>query len=166
MERRRFIGAVGAAAAVGLAGCLGDGDSGPDTSSQTAVVESWYRTAFDTESSEIADVAAGYYHSESPVLALLERVQERQEDQETEQQDVELESIETEITQEGLSEQEIEQMLTGMEVSGDVISQLVNEEETAQVRVNLEQSGDDVEQEQGSTTNIVVTEDGDWQIFL
>jgi len=61
MERRRYI-ATAAATTVALAGCLGGGDDGADTSSPEAAVESWYEARNEGDE----DLADAVLHSNSP----------------------------------------------------------------------------------------------------
>lgn len=160
MRRRRFITATaGTVLTAGLAGCLG-GDGGPDTGSPTAVVESWYNSAAAAgDADKLLEVAKNHYHSQSPLLEFM-----KQNPQDGPSDEVTIESLETTVSEEDLSTEDINNLLEGFGLEDETVSELANAE-NARVAVDLEQSGQTIEEEQVSNEHFVVKEDDDWLIF-
>lgn len=161
MQRRKFIAAAGAAAAVGLAGC--SGDNGADTSSPGAVVESYYDLAegLDSGSSgdELLDELDPVLHSESPLRAFLEGMNESQGNTTATERSVS--NVDTEVAQEDLSAEELSQnyRLGFMQIDQSVIDSLAEENAVVDTTVEYEDA------ETTETQWLTATEDGDWQIF-
>lgn len=141
----------------------GDGNGGEaadefdiDTSSPTAVVESWYPILIEESLETQQEVAPVVFHSESPYLELIEN-----------QQAVtggEFEGIETEVVAEGLSQEDLQDPQGGIYVGNEVATIVEDAEESARVEATYSYvvQGSALEQ---AVTLILVTEDGEWQII-
>lgn len=168
MERRKFMVAAGTGAVVAVAGCSGGGGGGGgsfDTSSPTAVVESFYQVGdgLDQDSSAdelLSEIEPGL-HSASPFPDIFEQA----EDQSQDQASVEprsLSSVSAEVTEEDVSADRLSQEfgLGIFGVSQEDIDTIA--EENAIVEAT-------VEYEDGSTENpqhLTATENGDWLIVV
>jgi hypothetical protein len=166
MHRRQYLSVLGAAT---LAGCLGQGSgdgSGEDgggfeinTSSPTAVVESWYPVFIEGSLEEQKKHARTVFHSESWRLDSIE-----QQKEEANVADNEFGGIETEVVKEGLSKEEIQQD-DGYFIGDELATQIANEQEAVMVKatytVITEQGMEGDEQ----VRLIVVNEGGEWQIL-
>lgn len=174
MHRRKFIAAAGTTAALTLAGCLGDDDAGDDPES---TVVTWYERVdeLDQEATgdEVEETLDDLLHSESPIRAGFELIDE-EDIEETDEQETELEDVETEILDEDIGADEIQtefEVLTEEEAkeAGFGLDFAVSEEtleevgeENALVEATVTTDEGDEEQEEW----LVTTEDGDWVIFL
>ena len=172
MRRRKFVLAV-STLTLGVAGCLGGGDG--DTDSPETVVEAWYELEADAGGrtvSNLQDDAEGLLHSESPILQSLQAIS--QEQNETDEQDVSLDSVETALVQEDLSESDLDAEFPFVFNNPDSEFAIGDEgkvaiaEENALVEASVERSGANVSEEERSTTDqwLTATEDGDWQLVI
>jgi hypothetical protein len=161
MQRRQFAAATGSAVVIGLAGCLGGGDSA-DTSSPGAVVESYYETAYDLDSDasgeDIVEELDGHLHSESPYRELFEESPNESGTGGTERS---LDSVETEVTEEDVGEEALRQEYASFfEISDSVISSLAEENAVVSATLTFEDAEDQ------EAEHLTATEDGDWQVFI
>lgn len=161
MNRRTFLTGV-AVVTGGLAGCLGDDDSGIDTSGPEAVVETWHREAVDVSSDELESLTEEAYHSQSPFLVAM---QEGGGGQGEFTGELELESVETEVLERGLGASTLQEAMSFQNTPDDeTLATIASDEETARVEDTVEISFEG----QSSTTteeHLVVTEDDEWQIL-
>ena len=166
MKRRQFIVATGTAAAVGLAGCLGDGDNeSPET-----VAEAYYEAAGDGDEDE----AEGLLHPESQIEI----------DQDDEM--IEFESIEAdaEAVAEDIDASELAEFDSGMEgdpeiqpgnLSSDELDDIADGEEVTLVETDLEVEISEVEEgdpeeveaffEEEPVHVITATDGGEWFVL-
>ncbi|MFT4946497.1 MAG: hypothetical protein ACI8TL_000733 [Natronomonas sp.] len=169
MDRRKFITAIGASTAVAVAGCSdggssnggGGGGNDADTSSPTAIVESFYEASDevdeDASTDEILDAVDPYLHSASPFPDVI-RESEDSDDSQTRS----LESISTEIIEENVDESALNNQygLSFFDVSEDDVAAVA--EENAIVEGQLSYDNGDDQQVQ----HITATEGGDWLLVL
>lgn len=164
MQRRKFIVAAGATAVTGLAGCSGGdggGSGGPD-----GVVEDFFDAAKNNEDDTEAfvDEAKGMLHSESPLRGFLELFLQSESSDDSETTTNVPESIETEVTSEDLSADEITSEFGDSMMMGDVPEDVM--EDIAGENAIVETTA---EYEDGSSETsrwLVTKEDGDWVIFI
>lgn len=165
MDRRTFILAVGTGTIATLAGCNslggGGGSGDADTGSPESVVESFYDIGdgLDPESSadEIVDAISPVLHSASPLPELLEQSEDENEDNQLN----DIDSIETEVTQENLTVAELEEYGLGVfGVSDEDIESIA--EENAIVNASVEYA----EAEAEEVEHVTATEDGDWLLIF
>lgn len=162
MDRRRFVRIAGSTVLVGIAGCLhagGDGDFG----SPTAVVEPYYEAIEDASDGlsgeEWVEELDEYLHSESPYRDLWEdrSAEEMQGDGRT------VDSVETEVTDEDLSAEELQEEFSGgfFNVSDDSIDAIADDNAVVEATLTFEES-----EEEAALEHINAPEDGNWQIFF
>lgn len=147
MDRRQFIVATGATAAVGVAGCL-HGGGGSDTGSPEDVVEAYLN-------SEDADEAEGYLHSES-------QIDTSGGDGEDQEADITVNNVE--VTEEDLGEDGVSEWLSGVqaEYSSDAVSTIAGQSNAV---VNAETTITQGDQETDLTyIFLTAEEDGDWLV--
>lgn len=157
MDRRRFIGAAGSLALVGVAGCLHDED-GPES-----VVQAWYEKLADLDPDADNDAAQeeldDLLHTQSPIrgaIALFIGIVGEGEGSDQ----FEIESVETDIVAEDIGADRIrEEFLFIQEGREQLLEELA--EENAVVRATVDLSNGETETEDW----LVVTEDGDWKLF-
>lgn len=165
MDRRQFIVAASTTSAIAMAGCLhGDGGGDADTSSPTALVESYYEAIDDLDSDMSSEDALNelddFFHSESPIRDLIEEGGDEESD--GEQPDRSLSSVSTEVTDEDLSADALDQRfgLSFFGASQEAIESFA--EENAVVSVEVEYEDADTQNQE----HLTATEGGDWQIVL
>lgn len=141
----------------------GNGNGGPatefdiDTSSPTAIVESWYPIFIEGSLETQQEAAPAVFHSESPELELIENQQAVT--------DGEFEGIETEVVAEDLSQEDLQDPQRGFFVTNEVATMVEDAEESAEVEATYSYVFQGSAQEQ-AVTLVLVTEDGEWQIML
>jgi hypothetical protein len=160
MQRRQFVAATGTVLAVGLAGCSGDG-GGPDTSSPTAIVDSFYGKVqdldSDTSGEDLLDEVDNFLHSESPLRDVL-----GEGGNQSEGEDRTISSVETELGDEDLGGDALNERfgLSFFGVSDSTVESLA--EENAVVNTTIEYEEADTQEQE----HLTATEDGDWLIFI
>jgi len=160
--------AAGTGAVVAVAGCSGGGGGGGgdfDTSSPTAVVESFYQIGdgLDQDSSvdDLLDTIEPGLHSASPLPDLLEQAEDQSADQAAGQQQS-LSSVSAEVTEENIGADRLSQEF-GLGFSGvsqediDTIA-----EENAVVEATVEYEDSPTQNPQ----HLTATENGDWLIVV
>jgi len=161
MERRTFLAVAGASTVAVTAGCLGD----DTTDDPESVVEEYYEVTDAVEDQDDIDDAIDdiqeLTHSLSPLLDFLEEGQEEEEDID----DVSIDSVETEITDEDLDEEQLQERGVEFFLEDDEIEEIANQD-NAVVEATVEQSGADVEEDEVTQEWIVASEDGDWLIVF
>jgi hypothetical protein len=168
MNRRKLIATVGAGTVVAVAGCSDGGSSGggggnnADTSSPTAVVESWYEKSNelgqDASTDEVLDAIDPFLHSVSPIPDALREA----EDSNNESEDRSLDNISTEVIEENVDENTLnnEFSLSFFNVSEDDVATIA--EENAIVEGQISYDNGDEQQVQ----HITAPENGDWLLVL
>lgn len=148
MDRRQFIVAAGATAAVGVAGCLGDDGGG--TGSPDGVVEAFLNA-------DSTDDASDYLHSESQLTV-------SGDGEDGGEQDADIEVNNVEVTEEDLGEDAVREWLgsTFNEYGDDAISTIAGQS-NAEVEADITATANDEESDQ-TYIFLVAEEDGDWQI--
>ena len=173
MKRRQFVLTTASAVTIGVAGCLGGGDG--DTDSPEAAVEAWYEleaNAGGRNVSDLQDDAEELLHSESPILQSLRAL--GQEQNETDEQNVSVDSIETTLVEENLSESDLEAEFPFLfnnpesEFAINDEAKAAIAEENTLVEASVERSGANVSEEEQSITDqwLTATENGDWQLVI
>lgn len=170
MQRRKFILGVGAASAVAIAGCSDDGDSGggggggggPDTSSPTAIVESYYQEADnisqDASAEEALSQVENHLHSLSPIPDILEE----EGMGEGESQNRSLASVSASVTEEDLGADALNNQfgLGFFGVSEDDLSTIAEENAVVEAEIEYEEA------ESQTQSHLTATEGGDWLIVV
>jgi hypothetical protein len=180
MNRRRFLVTTSGLTLLATAGCSqlsggDDDDSGSDgsngggeTDSPGAVVEAFYDLTNtvdeNSDPSEVISRLQELSHSASPFSAFTESDIDPGANS-----DVTVENVETEVTSEDLTADELEQQygLSRFEtVEEDDVEAIA--EENAVVEASLTQSGEGVEEGQEETTqeHLTATEGGEWLLFF
>jgi len=164
MHRRRFIAGVCTATSIGVAGCLGDdGGTDVDTSSPDAVVESYHRQGIEVDSDGLLDLMEAAYHSDSPIL---QQMQDGEDGQGELTDELELESLDVTVVEEGLSESDLQQALGFFDTPSDErIAEIAAQAETARVEATKTVSLNGQSSDPATTEHVVATEDGEWQIL-
>lgn len=126
-----------------FSGCLG-GDDGPDD-----VVESYIEEAYELETDDPWDDLDGYFHSYS---------------NNNESADLELVSVETQVTDENLDRSELD-TYAGFQLTGNQLDYLVENEETALVEatVRVNEGG---EERDLDMRFLLATDEGEWKIVV
>lgn len=164
MDRRNFIAALGAGTAFAIAGCSGDdGGSNVDTSSPEAVVESFYKVSDDLDqdssSDEILDAWEPMLHSASPYTEFIEEMDDEDTGTGTETEEQQnLESVETEVTKEDLSAEELSARPGFFDMSEEELNAIAAENAVVSATVKYE----DIDTQERE--HVTATEDGDWLI--
>lgn len=165
MDRRQFIVAASTTSAIAMAGCLhGGGGSSADTSSPTALVESYYDAVddldSDTSGEDALDALDDFYHSESPVRDIIEEGGGNQSDGEEQEQSIA--SVSAEVTEEDLSADALDQRfgLSFFGTSQETIESFAEENAVVSAEIEFEEA------ETQTQEHLTATEDGDWQLVL
>ena len=149
MDRRHFIGATAAAGAMAVAGCsaLGIGSDGPED-----VVENYIEDSWDIE--DPWEDLEEYEHS----------LMRDDDDDEDDDEEDELLEVETEVTDEDLDEEDVEEFFTFGGLEEDEIEDLVDEEDTAIVEAEITYT-EDGDEEEDEIEFLLATDEGDWKIL-
>lgn len=165
MDRRQFIVAASTTSAIAMAGCLhGDGGSGADTSSPTALVESYYEALDDLDqdmsAEDILDELDAFYHSQSPIRDLVEQGAGNESNGDTQQKS--LASVSTEVTDENLGKEALDQRfgLSFFGASEEAMNAFADENAVVTASVEYEEA------EGNEQEHLTATEDGEWQMVL
>jgi hypothetical protein len=161
MQRRTFLSASGVL--IGLSGCVGGDDGGEsgesvtiETDSPTAVVESWHRFEFEASLAEKKRRAGELFHDENPRLDAIQS-------QEIENvADNEIDDLQAEVVDEGLTDEQLEEVF----VNGSVIEAVAAEPEApVRVRATYQLTTEGGFGGEAVVEHIVGTENGEWQIL-
>lgn len=166
MDRRQFIVAASTTSAIAMAGCLhGDGGGGSaDTSSPTALVESYYDAVADlgpdTSGEDALDALDDFYHSESPIRDIIEQGGGNQSDGEEQEQSIS--GASAEVTEEDLGADAIDQRfgLSFFGTSQEAIDSFAEENAVVTAEIEFEEA------ETQTQEHLTATEGGDWQLVL
>jgi hypothetical protein len=170
MERRQYLTIVAGVGATTLAGCSGTG-GGTDTSSPEAVVESYYTISDswdqDTSIDDISDSLSPVLHSASPIIDLIESSKNESDEEEQDENAGEepseqknLDSVETEVTQENLTVDELNEAAYTLFLSEGEIESIADENALVDATVNYENAAT------GEEEFLTATESDEWLIVI
>lgn len=159
MHRRQCLTIVAGVGSTALAGCSGLG-GGADTSSPEAVVESFYTITdgFDenTSTDDVLDSLDPIFHSASPVIDIIEATED-EDGGEGATEPTNLGSVETEVAEENLGVDELNEYGLGLlDISDENIESIAEENALVDTTVEYE----DAETEE--TEFLTATESGEW----